>query len=133
MSAQSGGLFLLKIKTKDSNYQTIGGLRTTRFMLNNNLVDATNKTSGGWRDVLPGGGIKQVSISGSGIFTDSASERKLRELAFENKIEDYQLTFGNGEKLEGSFQISSYERAGNYNDEEVYSLTLESSGMVTYY
>jgi predicted secreted protein len=44
----------------------------------------------------------------------------------------YQLVFGNADTIDGSFKITSYERSGEFNGEETYSITLESSGQITF-
>jgi TP901-1 family phage major tail protein len=133
MTAYNGALVLLKIfNEQDQTYETIGGLKTTRFVLNKNLVDTTNKNSGNWRELLQGGGITSVAISGGGVFTSSNSERKIKDLAFNGAIHPFNLYFANGDILSGNFLISSYERVGNFNDEEAYNITLESSGSVSY-
>lgn len=133
MSAFSGSLLLIKIyDSVKSEFITLGGLKTTKISLNNNLIDSTHKLSGAWREILPQSGIKSISISGNGIFTGSDSEKKLREIAFHNKIEKFLIQFGNGEKIIGNFMITSYDRIGNYNDEENYHVTLESSGKIDF-
>ncbi len=135
MTAQKGSLVLLKVgdgATPTETFTTVGGLRTTNFTHNNQTVDATNKDSGAWRELLDGAGTRSVSISGSGVFTDSAAEETVRGYAMNNAINNYELTFGNGDKLSGPFQITSYQRAGSYNDAETYSITLASAGQVSF-
>ena len=131
MVEYSGNLVLLKIKIK-GGYQTIGGMRTTRFLLNNQLIDVTNKDSGRWRNLLSGVGTSSVSITGSGVFTDSEAEKLMRKSAFEHEKLAFQLIFGNGDKLHGEFILSTYERSGNVSEEEVYNVSLESASKVTY-
>jgi TP901-1 family phage major tail protein len=134
MTAQKGSLMLLKIADEDNlgHFNVIGGMRTNRMVFNNEMIDTTNKMSGGWRELLNQSGARSISISGAGIFTDSSSEQKIREYSFANMIKKYQLCFGNGDILQGKFQISSYERSGGYNEEETYNITLESSGEISY-
>jgi TP901-1 family phage major tail protein len=134
MTAQKGSLLLLKVGDgqPSETFSTVGGMRTTKLILNNQSVDATNKDSGAWRSLLSGAGIRSVVISGNGIFTDAASEGTVRGYAFANSIKNYKLTFGNGDILTGAFQIASYERAGEYDGEESYALTLESAGTITF-
>ncbi len=135
MTAQKGSLVLLKVgdgATPTESFTTVGGLRTTSFTHNNQTVDATNKDSGAWRELLDGAGTRSVSISGSGVFTDSAAEETVRGYAMNNAINNYELTFGNGDKLSGAFQITSYQRAGSHNDAESYSVTLASAGQVSF-
>jgi TP901-1 family phage major tail protein len=129
MQAQSGALMLIKIKINDI-YEVVGGLRTTKVSLNNDLIDVSSKSSGKWRELLSEVGVSSLSISGSGIFTNSESEKLVKDLAYNNKKAEYQLTFGNGEIVESYFIINNYERSGNYQEEENYSLTLESTGNV---
>lgn len=134
MVAHSGSLMLLKIAKREDQkeYAVIGGMRTTKFVLNNRLIDITNKESGKWRELLSDAGISSINIAGAGVFTDQTSERKIREIAFANRIADFQMTFGNGDTLEGAFVINHYERSGNVGEEEEYNISLESAGRVIY-
>lgn len=134
MAAQKGSLVLIKVGNGGGpeTFTTIGGLRTSKLVLNNQVVDTTNKDSGAWRQLLSGAGIRSMSISGSGVFTDSAAEETVRGYAFSNSINNYKFFFANGNTVTGAFQVTSYERAGNHDGEETYSLTLESAGSVTY-
>jgi TP901-1 family phage major tail protein len=134
MTTQSGSLVLLKIDCGicPEQYITIGGMRTTRFLLNNQLIDCSHKESGKWRHLLIGAGTSTVSISGTGVFTDAGSETLLRQHAFANRGANFCICFGNGDTLVGMFIISSYERLGNFGEEEGYNLTLESAGEVEY-
>lgn len=134
MVAQNGSLVLLKIArgTTPEKYVTIGGMRATRFLLNNQLIDASHKESGKWRSLLTGAGISSLSITGSGVFTNAESEVLLRQNAFNNSATTFCLFFGNGDILSGLFVVSAYERQGNFAEEECYSITLESAGEIKY-
>ncbi len=132
-SGWSGALFLLKnFDEVKKEFVPIGGMRTTKMMLNRNLVDASSKNSGRWRKLLENAGITSISISASGIFTDSKAERNLRHKAFYGGFELCQLEFGNGDLLTCKFQITSYERSGDYDGEEIYSFSMESSGEIQF-
>ena len=131
MVALNGSLVLLKINEND-HIITIGGMRTTKFSLNNQLIDATNKDSGSWRELLPNSGISHITIGGNGIFTNSESESILCDAAFNNKVSNFEISFANGDILKGKFHISNYDRIGNFNEEENYSIVLESTGKVVY-
>ena len=134
MTAQKGSLFLLKVGDGNipENFTTIGGLRLTKMLLRNQTLESTDIESGAWREIMPGGGIRGISISGSGIFTNSTTEETFRTYAFNNYIKNYQLNFGNGHKLSGPFQVVSYERSAVYDDEEIYSIILESAGVIIF-
>ena len=140
MAAQKGSALLLKSTPTGGSETTIAGLRSTSMTINGEMVDITTKdsdalVSGGVtkaRELLQGGGVSNMAISASGVFTDSALENDIRVRAQKGQIDTYKLVFGDGDNITGSFQITSYERAGEYNGEETYSLTLESSGQVTH-
>jgi TP901-1 family phage major tail protein len=139
MAVQKGSSFLLKDNSTGTP-ATIGGLRSTSMSINGEMVDVTTKDSNAFvtsgndkaRDLLQGGGIRSMSISASGVFTDSSTENILRGFAFDGAIQNYDLIFGDGSSVKGAFLITSYERAGEYNGEETYSVTLESHNTITY-
>ena len=133
MVAQSGSLVLLKVFNNDNqNYQIVGGMRATKFTLNNQLIDISHKESGKWRMLLSDAGLSHISIAGSGIFTDQESENIVRLAAFNQQILSFKIVFGNLDVLSGEFVISLYERVGNLHEEETYSIGLESAGAITY-
>ena len=139
MAAGKGSSFLLKDNSTGTP-ATIGGLRSTSMTINGEAVDITSKDSNAFissgndkaRDLLQGGGVRSMSISASGVFTDSSTENLVRGFAFDGAIQNYDLVFSDGSKIAGAFLITSYERAGEFNGEETYSLTLESSNTITY-
>jgi len=139
MAVQKGSSFLLKDNSTGTP-ATIGGLRSTSMSINGEMVDVTTKDSNAFvtsgndkaRDLLEGGGIRSMSISASGVFTDSSTENTLRGFAFDGAIQNYDLIFGDGSSIKGAFLITSYERAGEYNGEETYSVTLESHNTIIY-
>jgi TP901-1 family phage major tail protein len=133
MAAEKGSAFLLKISDGGSpiNFVTLAGLKTTNFAINAETVNITHKGSGGWRELLGGAGIRSVSVSGSGVFTNSAAELRLRTKALAGDLDDYQLSFESGETIRAKFQVSRLDYAGDYNGERTYSISLESSGGLT--
>ena len=139
MPAGKGSSFLLKDNSTGTP-ATIGGLRSTSMTINGEAVDITSKDSNAFissgndkaRDLLQGGGVGSMTISASGVFTDSSTENILRGFAFDGAIQSYDLVFSDGSKISGAFLITSYERAGEFNGEETYSVTLESSNTITY-
>ena len=139
MAAGKGSSFLLK-ENSTGTPATVGGLRSTSMSINGEMVDITDKDAGAFissgndkaRVLLQGGGVRSMSLSASGVFTDSSTENLVRGFAFDGAIQNYDLVFSDGSKIAGAFLITSYERAGEFNGEETYSLTLESSNTITY-
>lgn len=134
MSAQKGSLVLIKIGDggDPESFTTVGGLRTSRLALNNDTTDASNHDSGSWRRLLGSAGIRNITLSGAGLFTDAASEETLRGYAFSGTINNYQFVFANGDGITGPFVVAEYERRGDHDGEELYALTLASAGDITF-
>lgn len=132
MTAQKGSAFLLKIGDGSPTpaYETVAGLRTTQMSINGDTVVVTHKESGGWRDLLSGAGTRSVSVSAAGIFLGSAAESSIRDHALSGTIEEYQLSFEDGSKLQGKFLVQRLDYAGDFNGERNYTMQLESSGPV---
>ena len=140
MAAQKGSSFLLKDNSGGSAV-VIGGLRSTSMTINGEMVDITAKDSATFsgssghdigRALGSNMGLRSMSVTASGVFTDSAGENNLRGAAFTGSSVNYDLVFGDGSTVKGAFIITSYERAGEYNGEETFSVTLESNGTMTY-
>lgn len=132
MPAQKGSAFLLKISNGASpaGYQTVAGLRTTQMSVTGDAVVVTSKDSGGWRELLSGAGVRSVSVSAAGIFLGSTAEAKVRANAMAGTLDDYELSFEDGERLRGRFLVQRLDYAGDFNGERNYTLQLESSGQV---
>lgn len=132
MTAQKGSAFLLKITDGQAPaaYQTVAGLRTTQMTINGDAVVVTHKQSGGWRDLLSGAGTRSVSVSAAGIFLGSDAENTIRAHALAGTIDDYELSFEDGSKLQGRFLVQRLDYAGDFNGERNYTMQLESSGAV---
>jgi TP901-1 family phage major tail protein len=133
MTAQKGSAFLLKIGDGSATptYETVAGLRTTQLSINGDTVVVTHKESGGWRELLSGAGTRSVSVSAAGIFLGSNAEETIRSHALAGTIEQYELSFEDGAKMQGEFLVQRLDYAGDFNGERNYTLQLESSGVVT--
>jgi len=135
MSAQKGSLFLLKVgdgAQPTETFTTVAGLRATRFTVNTGAIDVTTKDSSGMRALLAGAGVQSMSLSASGVFTDSAAEETVRGYAAAAGINNFQIISGNGDTWQGAFLITAYERGGDFNGEETFSIALESSGAIAF-
>lgn len=143
MAAQKGLDMLLKMDISGTQ-TTVGGLRSSSITMNDESVDITNKDSLGTRTLLAGAGVNSVSISGSGVFTDSTAEVAVRTAyqAQQNTtngssaqtaaFQSFQFAIPDLGTYTGAFQITSLEYAGEYNGEATYSMSFESAGYVTF-
>ncbi|WP_395540223.1 phage major tail protein, TP901-1 family [Neotabrizicola sp. sgz301269] len=134
MAVQAGKDLLLKIdQTGDGMFETIAGLRATRAAFNAETVDVTSlESTGGWRELLAGAGVKSATISGSGVFRDSNTDERARQIFFDGEIPDFQVVIPDFGVVEGPFQITALEYAGSHNGEATYEVTLASAGMLTF-
>ena len=132
MAMEKGSAFLLKIGNGAAPpvFATVAGLRTTQLAINADSVVVTNQGSGGWRELLGGAGVRSVSISGSGVFTGSVAEARIKANALAGVIDDYRVSFESGETLTARFLLTRLDSAGDVNGERTYTLALESSGAV---
>lgn len=134
MAAQKGAALLLKIGDGGSPeaFTTVGGLRSTEISLADETVDVTSKDSSGNRTLLPDAGISSVSISGSGVFTDAASETTLKNQWSAASFSNYQVIVPDFGTYSGSFQLTALSYAGEHNGEVTYNVSLESSGAIAF-
>ncbi|NBD28507.1 MAG: phage major tail protein, TP901-1 family [Alphaproteobacteria bacterium] len=134
MAAQNGKDLLIKIDmTGDGQFQTAAGLRATRIAFNSESVDVTSiESTGGWRELLGGAGMKSASISGSGVFRDADTDERVRQIFFDGETPDFQLIIPGFGTVEGPFQVGAIEYAGSHDGEATYELSLASAGAVDF-
>jgi TP901-1 family phage major tail protein len=106
--------------------------------LSTDIRDITTKTSGGWREILPG--LKSASLSLSGLFAEDATNNF-------NQLVDHQIAgdqvfviFTNtgagsaanagDEQFDVSGYITSLEQTAGTEDNVTFSMTLEITGTV---
>ncbi len=132
MSAQKGKDLLVKIED-GAGFTTVAGLRSRRIAFNAETVDITHAESAGrWRELLEGAGVKRASISGRGLFKDATTDALMRQTFFDGAVKSYQVVIPDFGTIEGAFQITSLEFAGEHNGEVTYELSLESAGELTF-
>ena len=134
MGAQNGKDLLVKLDlTGGGQFTTIAGLRATRISFNAETVDVTSlESQGGWRELLGGAGVRSASVSGSGVFVDSATDDRARQIFFSGTVEAFQVIIPDFGIVEGPFQITAIEYAGSYNGEATYELSLASAGVLSF-
>ena len=129
MAAQNGRDMLVKIKNEAGEFITLAGLRSKAFRLNAQAVDITNTDSAeGWKELLPGAGVKSAEISGAGVFRDTDSDVLARTAFFEQSVQTYRFIIPDFGVIEGPFLLTSLSYAGTYQGEANYELTLMSAG-----
>ena len=133
MSAQKGKDLLVKISDGAGGFTTVAGLRTRRLAFNAETVDVTHAESANrWRELLDGAGVKRASVTGRGLFKDAATDASMRQTFFDGTILTYQIVIPDFGFVQGPFQLTNLEFAGEHNGEVTYDLTIESTGELTF-
>jgi len=130
MAAQKGDAILIKIGDGASPevFTTVAGLRTKTLSFNRESVDVTNSDSSNkWRELLANAGVKSMSVSGDGVFTDATVDATLRTEFYGTTFSNYQITVPSFGTFTGAFDLTEMSYAGEHNGEATYSLTLESA------
>ena len=134
MTAQRGRDLLLKIDTTGTGtYVIVAGLRTNTLTFNSASVDASAQDStGAWRELLAGAGLKSAQVKGMGIFKDAASDATIRGYFFNDTIVNWQIVIPNFGTVTGPFQITSLDYAGKFDSEMTFDLSLASAGQLSF-
>ena len=133
MTAQRGRDLLLKLDDGSGAFVTVAGLRTQRIALNADTVDITHaESSGRWRELLAGAGVRRASLAGSGVFKDQASDEWVRRSFFDGTILNWQVIVPAFGIIQGLFQISALDYRGDHAGEVTFELALESAGALTF-
>jgi TP901-1 family phage major tail protein len=132
MAAQKGKDLLIKI-ADGAGFTTVAGLRSRRIAFNAETVDITHAESAGrWRELLDGAGVKRASISGRGLFKDAATDESMRQTFFDGAVKSFQIVIPDFGTIEGAFQITNLEFAGEHNGEVTYEMAMESAGALAF-
>lgn len=138
MAKQLGRALLVKIGDGEASetFSNLCGLNSKSLTINNSSIDVTTPdctTPGGvlWTETL--NGLKNVSLSGDGFFEDSTAEARMNTIvmAADNQC-NFQIVVPDFGTYAGSFRIASVEFGGETEGGVTYSISLESTGAVTF-
>ena len=134
MAGEKAGIkLLLEIETATDVYTLLGGLRSKSISINGEAIDVTNHDSSQWKTLLDQAGIRSMSLSGSGVHNgDEATLGLAEDNSISQTLTKFRITDteSGGRIYTGLYKITSFERAGEYNAEQTYSMSLESSGAI---
>lgn len=134
MTAQRGRDILLKLEDQNNvgSFITVGGLRSTELTMNAATVDVTTIESAGWRHLLGEAGLRDMRLSGGGVFLANAASRQIRAAFFAAEVLNWQLIIPGLGQVTGPFQITRLEYGGTHDGEMTVSVTLASAGNITF-
>ncbi|MEM9349729.1 MAG: phage major tail protein, TP901-1 family [Pseudomonadota bacterium] len=134
MAAQNGKDLLVKVDMNGTGlFETVAGLRATRVSFNTDTVDVTSlESTGGWRELLAGAGVKTCAISGSGVFKDATTDARVREIFFDGLAPDFQIVVPDFGVIEGPFQVTTIEYSGSHDGEAAFEMAFASAGLLEF-
>jgi predicted secreted protein len=113
--------------------ETIVGVQTKGLSVNNERLETADDQSNGWAEALAIPGEKSVELPISGVL----KSLDLLAAYFNggnggSQIFDCQMTYPNGDTVEGDFFLNSFSETGEYNGLKTFDATFSSSGEVTF-
>jgi TP901-1 family phage major tail protein len=134
MTAQKGRDLLLKVdSTGLGAFTTVAGLRSNTLTFNTETIDASSQDStGAWRELLGGAGLKSATLRGQGIFKDAASDVTIQNYFFNATIVNWQIIIPAFGIVQGPFQISSLDFGARHDSEVTFDIALASAGLLTF-
>lgn len=72
-----------------------------------------------------------LAVSGQGVPTNDDATKRLKSLAICGELVPMQMWFSDGSRFEAKFLIFIMQLIGNTHGEDVYSISVESSGDIT--
>src|SRR5205085_12206629 len=106
--------------------------KTHSLKLGNQQVDITNKSSAGYRTLLSAAGVQGIDITFGGVMTNDTGFETMQGYAFANSINTFAIQWADGDTIEGSFAVSDFQVSGDFNGEQTFTVTLQSSGQWTF-
>ena len=134
MTAQKGKDLLVKLdETGAGPFETIAGLRASRISFNADTVDVTTaESTGRWRELLAGAGVRSAAVSGSGVFKDQDSDAALRRVFFDGTAPDFEIIIPDFGAISGPFHVTALEYSGNHDGEATFEVALASAGAISF-
>ena len=138
MGKQLGRALLIKIGDGATSeaFSNLASMNSKSLTISNSSIDVTTPDSASPEGVLFSeslGGLKNVSVSGDGFFEDSTAEARMNTVAMANDNKaNFQIVVPDFGTYAGAFRITSLEFGGETEGGVRYSLSLESTGAVTF-
>jgi predicted secreted protein len=112
-------------------YITLANCKDNSQGLSNEQIDTTDKDGAPDRELLEGG-IRSTELSASGIFSDAASIKLMKQWTRAGNIKNFRTIDGLGNMQTGPFLCVSFDHAGSYDGEQTWDFKLSSAGVMTY-
>lgn len=134
MAKACGKNFLLQIEDPDASgvFIDIGGIQANSLNLNDEAVDVTDKGSSDWREIMPSCGTRSMSMSANGWVNNGVGFKKVHAKFIARAHPTMRVVSELGDIYKAAFKIVSLERGGENGNAETFSISMESTGPLTY-
>lgn len=119
-------------KAADASGTPIAGGREHGISINNEAIDITDKDSAGWRTLLADPSVRSVDISFSGLMDGATYIALSLNSDTAGLLTDYTVEIEGLGTFTGDFHLSSVELGTPHDDAVELSMTLASSGAITW-
>lgn len=138
MAKQKGRALLVKIGDGEASetFSNLCGLNSKSLTINNSSIDVTTPDCDSpdgalWTETLSG--VKSLAVSGDGFFEDSTAEARLNTIAMaDDNVANFQIIVPSFGTYAGALRVASLEFGGETEGGVTYSLSLESTGAITF-
>lgn len=132
MTAGAGKDFIVEVDSDGAGtYVQVARMRSNGLTVNAEEIDITSMDDDQFKTLLSGAGIRSATLSMSGVLSDEAPIDVIRTALLDQILTRFRLTEINGQWL-SYFKITSFEKTGEYNGAQLYSMSLSSSGPITF-
>lgn len=136
MTAKRGVDLLVKYNSgtaQSPTYTTLGGLRARSIRMGRTMLDGTTADSADLHRVgVSGGGVFSMTLSGDGVFEDSAAQGAVEAAVRSGAFLQLELTIPDYGAYTGDFCFPDFSFDGAHDSELRFSITAESAGQITY-
>lgn len=113
--------------------QAIAGTQTKGLTCNNEPVDVTDDSAGGWRLVMARPGLKTVDIAISGVLKNLELMRSFFSATNSgSQVFAVSVTYPDGSIAAGNFMMASFSETGESNAGKTFDSSWQSTGALTF-
>jgi TP901-1 family phage major tail protein len=110
----------------------VAGGREDSITINNEAIDVTDKGDDGWRTLLADASVRSVDLSFSGLMDGSTLVALALNANTSALLSEYEIRIEGVGVISGDFHASSVEIGAPHDDAVELSMSLASSGPITF-
>ncbi len=114
--------------TLEETFDTVAGSRTLTMSQGAEAIEITNHDSAQFKEILDRSGIRSMTLSVEGVFKDDLTMLLVETVLMAQTLRNWRVYFNDTDYVLCLYKITSLEKAGDYNNEQTWSISLESSG-----